>query len=80
MGGANTIGRIVLGYLADKPWINRLYVYNGTIFLSAFCSSFYALAVASAVFGFFIGAYVGLTSVILAVCTIGPYPTTQASC
>ncbi|CAH1982807.1 unnamed protein product [Acanthoscelides obtectus] len=72
MGGANTIGRIILGYLSDKPWINRLYVYNASltlcgiaIFMSAFCSSFYALAIASAVFGFFIGAYVGLTSVIL---------------
>lgn len=28
MGAANTIGRIVLGYLSDKPWVNRLCVYN----------------------------------------------------
>ncbi|KAJ8935855.1 hypothetical protein NQ318_016875, partial [Aromia moschata] len=28
IGGANTIGRIVLGYISDKPWINRLYIYN----------------------------------------------------
>lgn len=28
VGIANTIGRIVLGYVSDKPWINRLLVYN----------------------------------------------------
>lgn len=28
IGIANTIGRIVLGYFADKPWVNRLYIYN----------------------------------------------------
>lgn len=28
IGIANTLGRIVLGYISDKPWINRLYLYN----------------------------------------------------
>lgn len=28
IGMANTIGRIVLGYLSDKPYVNRLLVYN----------------------------------------------------
>ena len=28
IGIANTIGRIILGYMADKPWVNRLLVYN----------------------------------------------------
>lgn len=28
VGIANTIGRIVLGFLSDKQWINRLYLYN----------------------------------------------------
>ncbi|XP_030755202.1 monocarboxylate transporter 12 [Sitophilus oryzae] len=72
IGGANTIGRIILGYISDKPWINRLQIYNWSLticgaatFFSAFCESFYSLAVYSAVFGFTIGAYVGLTSVIL---------------
>lgn len=31
IGGANTIGRIILGYLSDKPWINRLYIYNSSL-------------------------------------------------
>lgn len=28
LGIANTLGRIVLGFISDKPWINRLLVYN----------------------------------------------------
>ena len=72
IGAANTVGRIILGYISDKPWINRLHVYNVCLTvcgiataLSAFCFEFWGLAVYSAVFGFTIGAYVGLTSVIL---------------
>jgi MFS transporter, MCT family, solute carrier family 16 (monocarboxylic acid transporters), member 14 len=72
IGGANTIGRIMLGYISDKPWINRLHVYNICLTicgiataLSAFCVGFWGLAIYATVFGFTIGAYVGLTSVIL---------------
>uniref|UniRef100_A0A182VVK6 Major facilitator superfamily (MFS) profile domain-containing protein n=1 Tax=Anopheles minimus TaxID=112268 RepID=A0A182VVK6_9DIPT len=72
IGIANTVGRIVLGYLSDKTWVNRLFVYNCSLAvcgiataLSVFCLDFYWLAVYSAVYGFTIGAYVGLTSVIL---------------
>lgn len=28
IGIANTAGRIVLGYISDKPWVNRLWIYN----------------------------------------------------
>ncbi|KAH8420135.1 hypothetical protein KR009_006163 [Drosophila setifemur] len=72
IGVANTVGRIILGYVADKPWVNRLLVYN--VCLTAcgiatamvpFCQDFQSLAFYCAVFGFTIGAYVGLTSVIL---------------
>lgn len=72
IGIANTIGRIILGYLSDKPWVNRLLVYNLSLTIcglatafSVMCLDFYSLATYSAVFGFTIGAYVGLTSVIL---------------
>lgn len=72
IGIANTVGRIILGYLADKPWVNRLWVYNVCLTLcgvstglSIYCQTFEALVVYSIVFGFTIGAYVGLTSVIL---------------
>ncbi|XP_011177546.1 monocarboxylate transporter 12-B isoform X3 [Zeugodacus cucurbitae] len=72
IGVANTVGRIILGYLADKPWVNRLWVYNACLTLcgistaiSPLCTGFYTLAAYCAAFGFTIGAYVGLTSVIL---------------
>lgn len=72
IGIANTVGRIILGYLSDKPWVNRLLVYNMCLTicgiataLSAFCLDFTSLAIYASVFGFTIGAYVGLTSVIL---------------
>ncbi|XP_017768067.1 PREDICTED: monocarboxylate transporter 12 [Nicrophorus vespilloides] len=72
IGIANTIGRIILGYFSDKVWVNRLIVYNVCLTicgiataLSCFCFDFYSLAFYGSVFGFTIGAYVGLTSVIL---------------
>ncbi|XP_052856319.1 monocarboxylate transporter 12 [Drosophila gunungcola] len=72
IGGANTLGRIILGYISDKPWVNRLLVYN--VCLTAcgvstamvpLCHDYKSLAVYCIAFGFTIGAYVGLTSVIL---------------
>ncbi|XP_078050443.1 monocarboxylate transporter 5-like isoform X2 [Augochlora pura] len=72
IGIANTIGRIVLGYISDKPWVNRLLIYNlclticglATI-LSTECTSFVTFAIYTSIFGFTSGAYVGLTSVLL---------------
>lgn len=72
IGVANTLGRIVLGYVSDKPWVNRLLIYNlcltvcgiSTVF-STFCTSFATFAFYCTVYGFTAGAYVGLTSVIL---------------
>ncbi|KAH8398001.1 hypothetical protein KR222_009387 [Zaprionus bogoriensis] len=72
IGVANTIGRIILGYISDKPWVNRLLIYN--VCLTAcgiatamvpLCQDYASLLVYCSVFGFTIGAYVGLTSVIL---------------
>ncbi|XP_067640607.1 monocarboxylate transporter 12 isoform X2 [Eurosta solidaginis] len=72
IGIANTVGRIVLGYLADKPWVNRLWVYNACLTacgistaMAPLCKGFFSLGAYCAAFGFTIGAYVGLTSVIL---------------
>lgn len=72
IGIANTISRVFLGYISDKPWLNRLWLYNsslticglGTMF-SAFCLDYTSMAFYAAVFGATAGAYVGLTSVIL---------------
>ncbi|EDV32768.1 monocarboxylate transporter 1 [Drosophila ananassae] len=72
IGVANTVGRIILGYISDKPWVNRLLVYN--VCLTAcgvatamvpLCTNYQTLTLYCVVFGFTIGAYVGLTSVIL---------------
>lgn len=72
IGAANTVGRIILGYISDKPWINRLHVYNICLTVcgiataaSVYANEFFGLMAYSCVFGFTIGAYVGLTSVIL---------------
>lgn len=31
VGAANTLSRVILGYLSDKKWMNRLYLYNGAL-------------------------------------------------
>lgn len=33
IGVANTLGRIILGYISDKSWVNRLWVYNVCLIL-----------------------------------------------
>ncbi|XP_015929018.1 monocarboxylate transporter 12-B [Parasteatoda tepidariorum] len=72
IGIANTIGRVILGYMSDRSCINRLWLYNASLTLcglstalSSFCTSYYPMALYSAVFGATAGAYVSLTSVIL---------------
>lgn len=72
IGIANTIGRVVFGWMADKPWVNRLMLYNTSLFicgvataLSPLNNSYPFLVCYAAVFGAFIGVYVGLTSVVL---------------
>ncbi|XP_003700739.2 monocarboxylate transporter 12 isoform X2 [Megachile rotundata] len=72
IGIANTAGRIILGYVSDKPWVNRLLIYNLCLticgistMLSIICTSFVWFTIYASIFGFTSGAYVGLTSVIL---------------
>lgn len=70
IGIANTLGRVVFGFLADLRWVNRLMLYNTALTicgvataLSPFVGGNYELLmVYSAVFGIFIGEC-GLTSV-----------------
>lgn len=33
IGISNTVSRVVLGYISDKSWVNRLYVYNAALTL-----------------------------------------------
>ncbi|XP_063838509.1 monocarboxylate transporter 12 [Ostrinia nubilalis] len=72
IGGANLVGRIILGFISDKPWVNRLLAYNLCLTMAGIstamamaCWEFWGLAIYATTFGFTIGAYVGLTSVVL---------------
>lgn len=72
VGIANTVSRIVLGYISDQSWVNRLYLYNVALTLCGIgtCVSIWFYSYSSqifyaAVFGSMSGAYVGLTSVVL---------------
>lgn len=80
-GVANTVGRILIGFVSDKQLpgrlgkdikSNRLWIYNLSLVVcgiltcfNAFAQDFYSLAVYSGLFGFLISSYVCLTSVIL---------------
>ena len=72
IGIANTVARLILGWLSDQSWVNRLYLYNYclvicgiSIGLSPFCTTYNTQAMYCALFGITSGAYVGLTSVVL---------------
>lgn len=72
IGISNTVSRILLGYISDQPWVNRLYLYNVALTLCGIgtCGSIWFYSYSSqifyaAVFGSMSGAYVGLTSVVL---------------
>jgi len=39
IGMANTVGRIVLGYLSDKGWVNRLWLYNCALAVCGTCKT-----------------------------------------
>ena len=64
IGIANTVGRVVFGWLSDRPFVNRLWLYNTALTLcgictalSAFCTTYELLAAYAASFGVFIGEY-----------------------
>ena len=72
IGISNTIARLCLGWLSDREWINRLYLYNTCLVicgvsmgLSVFMNTYTTQAIYCAIFGVTSGAYVGLTSVVL---------------
>lgn len=72
IGLSNTVGRVFLGYLSDKPFINRLWLYNANLTLCGLATAFSYLAedllsisVYCVIFGASSGAFVSLTSVIL---------------
>ncbi|CAF1139652.1 unnamed protein product [Rotaria sp. Silwood1] len=68
IGIRNCFGRVIIGYLADRSWVNRLILYNITLIsggivtmCAPFCNSFVQTHVIYAgLFGFFSGGYVDL--------------------
>ncbi|CAB0035216.1 unnamed protein product [Trichogramma brassicae] len=73
IGVANVVGRAGIGWGANKPWVDRLLVYNSCLIVcgiataaSPFCANFPLMAIYAAVFGFTTGGFVTLTSVCLA--------------
>ncbi|CAF3952005.1 unnamed protein product [Rotaria sordida] len=73
IGIANCFGRVIIGYLADRSWVNRLILYNTTLIIAGiatmfapFCNSLVQThMIYAGLFGFFSGGYVGLTSIII---------------
>lgn len=62
IGIANTVGRVVFGFLSDRKFVNRLYLYNVALTvcgvvtsLSAFCISYELLVTYAALFGVTLG-------------------------
>lgn len=58
IGIANTIGRVILGYMSDRSCINRLWLYNASLTLcglatafSSFCTNYNLMALYATVFG-----------------------------
>ncbi|CAF4099066.1 unnamed protein product [Adineta steineri] len=72
IGFSTCIGHIIIGYLADQKWMNRLILYNATLIIAGISTIvaplsgsniLYHISYAS-FFGFFSGGYIGLTSII----------------
>ncbi|XP_076438572.1 monocarboxylate transporter 5-like [Babylonia areolata] len=72
IGITNTIGRVISGWIADRPWTNVLHLNNGALvvagvgtILVAFCQTFSMLCVYAATFGFCVAVFVSLRSILL---------------
>ncbi|XP_071516142.1 monocarboxylate transporter 14-like isoform X2 [Panulirus ornatus] len=72
IGITNTVGRVLSGLIADLPWVNPLWINNICIILSGVCvfltpfaTSYASFVVLSLFFGFFVSAYISLSSIIL---------------
>ncbi|XP_052784920.1 monocarboxylate transporter 12-like isoform X2 [Mya arenaria] len=73
VGIANTIARVLFGFLSDRKWVNRLFLYSTALVIcgcstvaAPFMSSFWSLVMYSILFGTFSGVTVSLNSVLLA--------------
>uniref|UniRef100_A0A0K2UYI8 Major facilitator superfamily (MFS) profile domain-containing protein n=1 Tax=Lepeophtheirus salmonis TaxID=72036 RepID=A0A0K2UYI8_LEPSM len=72
IGISNTFGRVLAGWFSDFEFVNSLVVTNIALFLSGISvlllpvfNSYTAYAIIALLFGFFVAAYVSLTSIVL---------------
>uniref|UniRef100_A0A0K0EWS9 MFS domain-containing protein n=1 Tax=Strongyloides venezuelensis TaxID=75913 RepID=A0A0K0EWS9_STRVS len=72
MGVSNTLGRVITGWVADKPWCVALTFNNASLviggillFLMPFTTGFYGLMTITILYGFVVSVYVCLTSIVL---------------
>jgi len=72
IGIINTVGRLLVGWLSDFPFVDSLFVTNVCIAVSGIsvfcvplCSDYISFCAVSAVFGLFSSAYIALTSIVL---------------
>ncbi|CAF0824295.1 unnamed protein product [Adineta steineri] len=73
IGLSNILGRVIIGYLGDRKWINRLLLFIITLIISGIATIIAPLCGSSVIthigyaslFGFFSGGYVALTSIVL---------------
>ncbi|CAF5070893.1 unnamed protein product, partial [Rotaria sp. Silwood1] len=49
IGIANCFGRVIIGYLADRSWVNRLTLYNTTLIIAGIATMFAPFCVAVAI-------------------------------
>merc|ERR1712071_513158 len=72
IGIINTVGRLVVGWLSDFPFVDSLFVTNVCILVSGaavfavpLCVDYIGFCAVAAVFGLFSSAYIALTSIVL---------------
>ncbi|GIX85193.1 monocarboxylate transporter 9 [Caerostris extrusa] len=72
IGITNTVGRLLFGWIADRPGISALFVNNLSILLTGicvfclpFCTTYTLIVTNCVLFGLFVSAYICLTSIIL---------------
>jgi len=72
IGIINTVGRLVVGWLSDFPFVDSLFVTNVCILVSGaavfavpLCFNYIGFCAVAAIFGLFSSAYIALTSIVL---------------
>jgi len=72
IGISNTIGRVLAGWMSDFSWVNSLVVTYTSLILAAicvfvipFCTTYGGFVTVALLFGFFVAAFVSVSSIVL---------------